>query len=459
MRLGYDGRMTALAALLLAVQLFAGEWPAFGADAARTGAVGNGVLDAAQAARLHPAFRATLGDVADAAPILFSGMLYITTKSGTTVALNARDGHVEWRFESHGPGITTSVPVADPNRKWVYAPGVDGFVHRLDARTGKEDRSRGFPVRITTMPQSEKDAAALNLANGYLYAATSGYFGDAPPYAGHVVTVRLSDGATHVFNTLCSNDRRLPTGSSCSQSGSGIWSRGGVVVDPDPSMNGRIYAATGNGRFNASSGGRDYGDSIVALDRDGSALADYYTPSTYAQLDSGDTDLGSTSPAMLPRQSRSRTPLLAVMGGKDGELRLLDRRHLGAVGHEVQRIDAGEALFATPAVWNDGGTAWIFLGLAQGVHAYRLETDARGASRLVSAWSESAGQSREGTTPAVSNGVLFYAASGTLYALDARSGRKLWTGSIGDVHWQSPIVAAGRVYCADEDGKLNAFAI
>jgi len=224
-------------------------------------------------------------------------------------------------------------------------------------------------------------------------------------------------------------------------------------------MNGRVYAATGNGRFDASSGGRNYGDSIVALDRDGSAIADYYTPATYAQLDSGDTDLGSTSPAMLPRQSRSRTPLLAVMGGKDGVLRLLDRRHLGGVGHEVQRIDAGEDLFATPAVWNDGGTAWVFLGLAQGVHAYRLETDARGASRLVSAWSASAGQSREGTTPAVSNGVLFYAASGTLYALDARSGRKLWTGSIGDVHWQSPIVAAGRVYCADEDGKLNAFEI
>jgi hypothetical protein len=120
-----------------------------------------------------------------------------------------------------------------------------------------------FPFALRS--QTEKDAASLNLANGYLYAATSGYFGDAPPYVGHVVAVHLSDGAAHVFNSLCSNDRQLPTPTSCSRNLSGIWSRAGVVVDPDPSMRGRIYFATGNGDFNAASGGHDYGDSVLAL--------------------------------------------------------------------------------------------------------------------------------------------------------------------------------------------------
>jgi hypothetical protein len=78
------------------------------------------------------------------------------------------------------------------------------------------------------MPNTEKDASPLNVAGGYLYAVTSGYFGDAPPYDGHVVAVRRSDGTTHVFNSLCSNVRTLPTPKSCPSNLSGIWARAGA---------------------------------------------------------------------------------------------------------------------------------------------------------------------------------------------------------------------------------------
>jgi len=127
-----------------------------------------------------------------------------------------------------GPNITTSTPAADPAGRNLYLPGVDGFVHELDPAIGKERRGRGFPVRITTMPNTEKDASPLNVAGGYLYAVTSGYFGDAPPYDGHVVAVRRSDGTTHVFNSLCSNVRTLPTPKSCPSNLSGIWARAGA---------------------------------------------------------------------------------------------------------------------------------------------------------------------------------------------------------------------------------------
>ena len=60
----------------------------------------------------------------------------------------------------------------------------------VDPASGAERHGHGFPVRITTMPSTEKNASALNVSGGYVYAVTSGYIGDAPPYVGHVVAIR-----------------------------------------------------------------------------------------------------------------------------------------------------------------------------------------------------------------------------------------------------------------------------
>jgi len=156
-----------------------------------------------------------------------------------------------------------------------------------------------------------------------------------------------------------------------------------------------------------------------------------------------------------------------VQGGKDGIVRLLDRAHLGGVGGELQRVDIGTGLYSAPATWRDDrGVSWIYLGLPSSVRAYRLTTRADGASRLVEAWSTSAGDTQEGTSPVVSNGIVFVAMNGAIYALDARSGAKLWSSaqpgagsSIGGTHWESPIVVNGWVYCSDEDGRVSAYAL
>jgi outer membrane protein assembly factor BamB len=115
-------------------------------------------------------------------------------------------------------------------------------------------------------------------------------------------------------------------------------------------------------------------------------------------------------------------------------------------------------------VWLDGDKrTWIVLGLAGGVRAYRVETDAHGRTRLVHAWSANAGQTQEGTSPVVNNGIVFVAMNGAIVALDALSGKELWSSarnarvSIGDVHWQSPIAVDGAVYCLDQDGNLSAY--
>ncbi|MBV8068162.1 MAG: PQQ-binding-like beta-propeller repeat protein [Candidatus Eremiobacteraeota bacterium] len=454
------------------------DWPLFGFDPARSSFnSAERTLTVANVHRLRERWQISLGAVADSTPILLENvrvrrtrhtMLFQTTMSGETLGIDATTGQILWHFSTHGPNYTHSTPAADPSGTAIYSPGLDGYVHKLNASNGRELRGNGFPARITRMPNSEANESPLNVANGYLYATTSGYDGDATPYDGHVVAVNLSSGAHTVFNSLCSRLHQLPGPSSCAQQRSGIWARGGAVVDPDSSMNGRIYAATGNGDFDANSGGHNYGDSVVSLSDDLSSFLGNYTPVDYKQLQDGDVDLGSTSPAMLPTQSQSKTPWMLVQGGKDAVLKLINRQALPGVGNELQLIDLPQGLFSSPAVWTDASSnAWIFLGFSYVVEAYRLQTNGSGESQLVMIWQSSPGQTNgEGTSPVVANGIVFIAFDGAIFALNALTGKLLWDSAkygsgkaFGPVHWQSPIVVNGWLYCSDLNGNLTAYAL
>jgi outer membrane protein assembly factor BamB len=465
------------AAFSMALPAIANDWPVFGYDAARSGFDSSEhTLSVANVAGLHEKWQVSLGSVGDSAPIFiqrvrvgngYRSMLFETTMDGATVALEASSGRRIWRFSTSGPNITTAAPAADPSGASIYVSGVDGEVHKISASAGRELKAPGFPARVTWMPNTEKVSSALNIAGGYLYVTTSGYRGDATLYEGHIVGVRLSSGDSFVFSTLCSRYRELPRPGTCTQQRSGIWGRAGVVVDPDPTMQGRIYVATGDGDFNANSGGDDYGDSLLTLTPDFSTLLGTYTPAAFKWLESKDLDLGSTAPALLSQQPSSQTPWMLVQGGKDGVLRLLDRRALRGVGHELQTIRLPASLFSSPAVWTDpSANPWIFIGLYNQVDAYRLETSSSGASQLVSAWQWRAGRTRVGTSPVVANGVVFVAFDRAIVALDALNGTELWSSAepfsnhtIGPVHWQSPIVVNGSVYCADQNGRLTAYSL
>jgi outer membrane protein assembly factor BamB len=456
----------------------AADWPMFGHDPARTSVDAAGpILTASNVGRLRQRWRVSFGAVADSTPILLEhvtiggvsrSMVFQTATNGVTFGIDAKMGKILWRFVTHGPNITASTPAADPSGRAIYVPGVDGFVHKVDAATGHELRAPGFPARITRMPGTEKDASPLNVANGFLYATTSGYDGDSPPYDGHVVSVRLSNGATHVFNSLCSQNRALPTPNSCSDSDSGIWGRGGAVADPDAAMHGQVYATTGNGDFDANAGGHNYGDSVLALSADVSRLIGSYTPANYDYLQNYDVDMGSTSPAVLPRQPASHTPLMVAQGGKDQVLRLVSRAPLPGIAHEIQELNLPGPMYSSAAVWTDtANRTWLFLGFSQAIVAYRLVTSMNGVSRLVGMWQSTVGQTGgEGTSPVVSNGIVFVAMDGAIFALDAHTGHALWSsamgsarGTIGSVHWQSPIVVNGWVYCSDENANLTAYAL
>ena len=135
---------------------------------------------------------------------------------------------------------------------------------------------------------------------------------------------------------------------------SGVWqSDNGPAADED----GNVYVATGNGKFTAAVGGRDYGDSLLKLQLAGRSLhvLDYFTPFNEKALNSRDADLGSGGPVVLPRQHGA--PALVMIGGKDGDLYVLDQARLGkyeASGNSqaVQVIHFRDGIYSAPAYWN-----------------------------------------------------------------------------------------------------------
>ncbi len=453
------------------------NWMRFGFDPARSGVNPHErLINRKDVGRLHRLWRVNLPGVADSSPVLlhdlkFPGgrkrdVLYATTRNGHIVALDVASGKILWSHKPSGPQITTSSPVADVSKKLVFSYSLDGRVHRYDAVTGRDIRGGHWPVRITKMPETEKGSSALNIANGRLYMTTSGYLGDAPPYQGHVVSIDEKSGASSVFNSLCSNVRHLLSPGECSSQRSGIWGRGGAVVDP---ATGDVFATSGNGPYNANRGGHDYGDSIVRLSPAGLRLLDSYTPKSYRLLQQRDEDLSSASPTLLPKIPDSKTPYLLVQGGKDGKLRLINRRNMsssgrpGHVGGALQIVNsAGCGTFTQPVIWKNRSQIQVIVAGTCGIAAYHLSTDSSGKTRLRLSWKIG----DQTTTPVLAGGVLFAAEKGALIALNPKNGHHLWSsrqkgadGTIGDIHWESPIAVNGRVYISDEAGTMSAYGL
>jgi outer membrane protein assembly factor BamB len=365
----------------------------------------------------------------------------VTTTYGRTEALDANTGRVLWRFTppayAHVAGtaqITNATPALSTDRKAVYAAASDGRVRKLRLSDGHVL----WTTRITLDPTHEKLTSSLNVFGGHVIATTGGYIGDAPPYQGHVVTMAESTGRiAHVWNSLCSDEHRLILPRTCRSSDSAIWSRSGAAVDP---ANGTLVVATGNAPFD---GKTDWGDSVLVLSPDASRLLRHWTPADHEALNSGDLDLGSTSPAFL-------TGGLAVQGGKDGKLRLLDLHRLPGpspkTGGELQTmpVPGGVDMFSEPAIWK--GT-WVFVSTDAGTEALLLR-----GGRLHRVWSNGAG----GTSPVVAGNLLYVAGGGAVNVYVPTSGRRVAQLPSGPVHWQSPIVADGRVAVAEGNANDHA---
>jgi hypothetical protein len=440
------------------------DWPEFGLDPQRSdtseGATG---ITAANVAHLHRTTVAVGGTV-DSSPIYLHGALVagtahnvtiVTTTYGKTVAVDADHGRVLWTFTPPGyrswagsSQITTTSPLADPDRRFVYAASPDGLIHKLSLADGIEARAGSWPAKVTRDPRHEKLAAALNIDGAYVLASTGGYFGDAPPYQGHVALIDRGSGRIRaVFNTLCANRPGLIAPSSCSASDSAILSRAGAVVEGG---GGRILISTGNGPWNGTT---NFGDSVLELAFPSLGLRQSFTPVEQGRLNATDTDLGSSAPALLGGDRVS-------IAGKDGIMRVLDlsrldgrppaggvgRRH--RLGGEAQRlgIPGGGQLFTAPAVWRRGRSMTAFVADENATAAYVLQ-----GGRLLRAWQSS----KPGTSPVMAGGLLYVydPSGGGIYVYRPGSPGPIakLPGSSG--HWNSPIVVDGHV--VEPEGNAN----
>lgn len=220
-------------------------------------------------------------------------------------------------------------------------------------------------------------------------------------------------------------------------------------------------------------------NALVALDRDTLAVKDWFAPSD---------GMFNSAPVVFRRGERD---LVAITGG-DGRLYVLDSRALGGADHRtplhVIRPDPARAArpvggrwLQSPglATWDDGTTRWILAPEADTVAAFKVsgEGDAVAVER---AW-----QSRlllSPLAPIVVNGVVFVASSGelrggaasmtaneradrsapaVLFALEAATGREIWTSGTAMTSFARAGLSAGggRVYVVTYDNTLYAFGI
>jgi hypothetical protein len=425
------------------------DWTRFNWDVGRSGAstAPTGITAGNVGAMVRQ--QVTLDGTVDASPIYLSDVqvnaaahdvFFVTTSYGKTIAVDANTGAILWTYTppnyaswAGSSQITNATPVADPDRLYLYAASPDGHIQKLAVADGHAVWS----TPITLSPPFEKIASALNYFAGHVIAVTGGYIGDAPPYQGHVAILDAGSGQLlHVWNSLCSNLTTLIQPTQCPQVRSAIWGRAGAVID---STTGNIYVASGNGLWDGST---NWGDATIELDSTATHLLGNYTPTNTASLAGADLDVGSTSPVLLGGG-------YLAQGGKDGTIRLLAASAIaGATPHkggeaQVLSTPSGSMLFTAAAVLQTSSGTTLFAADGGATAAWTFT-----GGHLSQAWHNTNG----GTSPVVAGGLLYvYDPSGALRVYQPATGTVVATLPCGLGHWNSPIVADGRIALPEGD--------
>ena len=151
--------------------------------------------------------------------------------------------------------------------------------------------------------------------------------------------------------------------------GGGLWMSGAGLAAGTAQAGGPtyIYVATGDGTFDAESGGSDYGDSFVRLTT-ALTVSSYFTPYKQYCDDIGDRDLGAGGVMLIPNGVGSSTIDFAIANGKDGNIYVIDRANPGGyagpagticptaagadLNYETVPAPNAHQIYSTGAFWN-----------------------------------------------------------------------------------------------------------
>ena len=421
--------------------------------------------------------------------------------SDNLYAIDADKGEILWKkhFEyppparSGGatdplcPGGMTATPVIGPpnanGARTVYALAGNGELHSINLATG-EEISPAIPFGY---PNGK--AYALNLWNNVVFTTTSQGCAGNP---NQMWAINLNDPQKKVMT--------FNPGSG------GLWGRTGAAID----SNGIAWAPTGDGTYDLAA--KRYGNGLIGARVEGTELKlkDWYIPSNWAWLFKRDLDMQVT-PAIFDYKGRE----LMVTGSKECRVYLLDPKLAGGSDHQTplyrtpllcnEEVNfASTGIWGSMASWEDfKGIRWVLTPFWGPVHsefkapisygrvkqgaivALKVE-DRNGKPLLTPVWMSRDMEHAE--PPVVANGIVFTYASGenttqaypdrglndssplrikasthaTLYALDAETGRELY--SSGDqiasfAHFSGLSVANGRVYLGTYDSVLYCFGL
>ena len=392
------------------------------------------------------------------------------------------------------PGGLTATPVLDrvsPGKYVVYAVSWDGRLRKLDVATGQELEPPALFVPPNGKPYG------LNLVNGVIYTSTAQGCGGNP-------------------NNFYSYDLATKKVGNWAPGSGGLWPRSGPSVGKD----GTVYAGSGDGDYLPEQ--QIFGQAMIGVKQNPQTKAlemkDWYAPPNAYWMRKRDLDFSAASPIF---DYKGREYL--VSASKECRIWLLDTSALGGEDHRTavyrtplicnEEVNFTMGVWGALASWEEradasspskeaNGTRWIltpFWGpkhpqfkapiehgpiVYGAVAAFKLTDDKAGKLTLAPAWI-----SRDmymADPPVVANGVVYAYGSGesttqrwpepghiggsagriqesthaVLYALDAQTGKELW--SSGDQiaswnHFSGLSLANGRVYIGTFDGVLYCF--
>jgi mono/diheme cytochrome c family protein len=278
--------------------------------------------------------------------------VYAASSNGYVYAVNASrngdiaPGRILWRTRLGAPcklqpapldGVPTgilSTPVIDVQRGRLYVTHCDPEkrwqAYALDIASGEV--LPGWPVRL-----DEETFNTLNTNAGpervppkrrFDFRVQRGALNLSPD--GSQLYVVFGETET---GWLVSVDTNAPKVSSAfaavampNRGSGGIWGAGGPAVDAQ----GSVYVVTGSGFGGYQNSDRDWTQSVLKLSPPGArgfTLQGTYTPFNYCRTAKMDIDLGAGGAILLPDASKGSWRLMAV-GGKQGNVYLLDRDHL-----------------------------------------------------------------------------------------------------------------------------------
>jgi outer membrane protein assembly factor BamB len=411
------------------------DWTTYHASNTRSGHVSRGPHGA-----LHERWSRDLTGAVYGEPLVVGSTLIVATERNRVYGLNARTGAQRWVVHLGTSQPLSELPCGNIDPLGItgtpaYAPGVDLVFVVAETRGGSHTLWALRPTTGARVWQRSLDTQTRRDKVAQQNRAA------VTVVDGRVITTfggLAGDCADYVgYVTSVRTDGKGPVASYAVPTSreAGMWATPGAVEAPS----GNIYVASGNG---AELHGRwDGSDSVIELTPEGLHRLGVFAPPSWRDDNARDLDLGSMAPAVVPPVDR------IVIAGKRGVVYLLEPS-LGGVGSQVRRLGGCSAF---------GGAAVVgrtVLMPCKGQYAIRALHV--GASTLRWGWTRTGVYS----SPVVAAGRVYVAdeRSGDLVVLDLADGRVLSRHHAGPMpHFPSQVVSGDWVFVPTLDG-VTAFS-